>query len=396
MKKHLKAYALPAVLVMSAVVLLMIFFAYDSLALKYRRYALYREAHQERENHTSALNLYLYDSLLCAAGDSADIFLFDGEDSVHVAVSDWGLYELVRLSNSSPDALTMLVGRRTECPAEAAFWICDRNRALSLSADARIEGLAYIPMNGLNYTEIASRYYSGLPLPESDLRLSGPDLPPLDSVAFRKASELCLLWRKKNKDMSLSDCLFGERVVLSENLQLPSDALVSARTVTVEKGFEGTAQIFASDTVIVEDGAVLRFPSGIFVNAVDDSHFSDDSYSSDDCHSGACRPFVRLGSDSDVSGYIAVFSENADSGLRFPSYIQEHGSTLRGLLCIDGSCELAGNVYGAAYIRDCYHRSGGNTFPGTLCDARFVRSDSLAFPILLSGAYTRKTIKKIY
>ena len=160
MKKHLKAYALPAVLVMSAVVLLMIFFAYDSLALKYRRYALYREAHQERGNLTSALNLYLYDSLLCAAGDSADIFLFDGEDSVHVSVFDWGLYERVRLSNSSPDALTVLVGRRTECPAEAAFWICDRNRALSLAADARIEGLAYIPMNGLNYTEIACRFPS--------------------------------------------------------------------------------------------------------------------------------------------------------------------------------------------------------------------------------------------
>ncbi len=390
MKKHLKAYALPAVLVMSAVVLLMIFFAYDSLALKYRRYALYREAHQERENLASALNLYLYDSLLCAAGDSADIFLFDGEDSVHVAVSDWGLYERVRLSNSSPDAMTMLVGRRTECPAEAAFWICDRNRALSLAADAGMEGLAYIPMNGLNYTEIASRYYSGLPLPESDLRLSGPDLPPFDSAAFRKASELCRLWSKANRDMPLPDCLFGERVVLSRSLQLPSDAIVSAGSVTVERGFEGTAQIFASDTVIVEDGVVLRFPSGIFVNAADDSH------SSDGCRSNACRPFVRFGSDSEVSGYIAVFSENADSGLRFPSYIQEHGSTLRGLLCIDGSCELAGNVYGAAYIRDCYHRSGGNTFPGTLCDARFVRSDSLAFPILLSGAYTRKTIKKIY
>ncbi len=390
MKKHLKAYALPAVLVMSAVVLLMIFFAYDSLALKYRRYALYREAHQERGNLTSALNLYLYDSLLCAAGDSADIFLFDGEDSVHVSVFDWGLYERVRLSNSSPDALTVLVGRRTECPAEAAFWICDRNRALSLAADARIEGLAYIPMNGLNYTEIASRYYSGLPLPESDLRLSGPDLPPLDSAAFRKASELCLLWRKENQDMPLPGCLFGERVVLSRSLQLPSDVLVSAGSVTVERGFEGTAQIFASDTVIVEDGAVLRFPSGIFVSAADDSH------SSDGCRSTACRPFVRLGHDSEVSGYIAVFSENADSGLRFPSYVQSSGSTLRGLLCIDGSCELAGNVYGAAYIRDCYHRSGGNTFPGTLCDARFVRSDSLAFPILLSGAYTRKTIKKIY
>ncbi len=391
MKKHLKAYALPAVLVMSAVVLLMVFFAYDSLALKYRRYALYRKAHQERENLTSALNLYLYDSLLCAAGDSTDIFLFDGEDSVGIAVSDWGLYVRVRLSNTSPDALTMLVGRRTECPAEAAFWVCDRNRALSLAADAGIEGLAYIPMNGLNYTEIASRYYSGLPLPESDLRLSGSDMPPLDSAAFRKASELCRLWHKDNMDIAPPGCLTGERITLSRSSGL-SDAIVSARSVMVERGFEGTAQIFASDTVIVEDGAVLRFPSGIFVNAAGDSHSS----ASDDCRSNACRPFVRLGSGSEVSGYIAVFSENADSGLRFPSYVQESGSTLRGLLCIDGSCELAGNVYGAAYVRDCYHRSGGNTFPGTLCDARFVRSDSLAFPILLSGAYTRKTIKKIY
>lgn len=140
MKTQWKAYALPMVLVLSTVVLLIIFFAYDSLALKYKRYSRYREMHQERENLTSALNLYLHDSLLCATGDSADVFLFDEEDSVRVTVSDWGLYERVCLSNHSPDALTMLVGRRTECPAEAAFWICDRNRALSLAADARIEG----------------------------------------------------------------------------------------------------------------------------------------------------------------------------------------------------------------------------------------------------------------
>lgn len=389
MKTQWKAYALPMVLVLSTVVLLIIFFAYDSLALKYKRYSRYREMHQERENLTSALNLYLYDSLLCATGDSADVFLFDEEDSVRVTVSDWGLYERVCLSNHSPDALTMLVGRRTECPAEAAFWICDRNRALSLAADARIEGLAYIPMNGLNYTEIASRYYSGLPLSESDLRLSDSDLPPLDSVAFRKASKLCRLWCKGDMDIASSGCLSGERVVLSRSSGL-WDVIVSARSVTVESDFEGMVQIFASDTVIVEEGAILRFPSGIFVNVANVNN------SLDDCHLGVCRPFVRLGSGSEVSGYIAVFSENVDGGLRFPSYVQEPGSTLCGLLCIDGSCELAGDVYGAAYIRDCYHRSGGNIFPGTLCDAQFVRSDSLAFPILLSGVYTRKIIKKIY
>ena len=86
MKTQWKAYALPMVLVLSTVVLLIIFFAYDSLALKYKRYSSYREMHQERENLTSALNLYLHDSLLCATGDSADVFLFDEEDSVRVTV----------------------------------------------------------------------------------------------------------------------------------------------------------------------------------------------------------------------------------------------------------------------------------------------------------------------
>lgn len=375
MKRSVDGYAMPVVLVVSAVVLLLILFAYDSLSLKLKRYAMYNESQQERANLTSAMNLYLHDSLLCAAGDSVELRLF-GADSVHISVSEWGLYERVCISNRSADALQMLVGRREECPEAAALWVCDRNRPLSLAGEVKVDGVACIPVSGLNYTDAGTGYYSAVPLPEANLRLSEAELPRLDSLQYARACGLCSSWKSSSKTDGVTLC--RENVSLSGQGVLKRDAIVSARSVRVCGDFVGSVQIFASDTVIVDCGAVLMPPSGIFVGASKN------------------RPYVELRSGSEVSGYVVVTAETQDHALRFPALVQEKGSKVRGLMYIDGLCRLGGSIDGAAYIRDCFHSDGLNIFPGTLCDTRITRSDTLAFPILLAGSYTRKPLKKIY
>lgn len=358
---RLEGFALPAVLVVSVLILLMILFAYSAVTLNMRRYSLYHEKKQQREDLKSALVLYCSDSTLCAAGDSAEVELFAGHDIVSVAVEPWGLYEKVTLSNGYPDKYRTLVGRRYECDVKAAFWLCDRNRALSLAGDARIDGLVYMPLNGINYMEVNQRYYTGEKIPENRLGISSAELPDVDSGRFGYAGRLC---RQNNEKVELQ---YGTR-----------DTVVCGSVVRIGSGFHGSIQVFASDSVIVESGAFLEYPSGIYVD------------------SGDRRPYVVLEKGAEVSGYVIVTSYNSDSQLRYPSYVQKSGAKLCGLLYVDGSCNLEGDIRGAAYVKDCYYYSDGNVYAGTLYDARIVRSDSLAFPIFLKGQYGRKMIKKIH
>lgn len=356
-----RAFALPAVLVLSVLILLLILSAYSAVTMDMHRYAIYRDRKQKREDLKSALVLYCADSTLCAVNDSSRVELFPGHGAVTVSVERSGLYEKVTLSNGYPDEYRTLVGRKCECGAMAAFWLCDRNRALSLAGDARVDGLVYMPLNGINYTEVNTRYYTGERIPEARLRISSSSLPAVDSVQFVHAGRLC----RQN----------GGRVELSDAAR---DTVISGSAVRVRKGFRGSLQIFASDSVVVEEGAVLEYPSGIYVD------------------SGEERPYVVLGKGAQVNGYVIVTSRNSDSQLRYPSYVQHAGSVLRGLLYVEGSCNLEGDICGAAYVKDCYYHSNGNVYAGTLYDAGIVRSDSLAFPIFLKGPYGRKMIKKIH
>lgn len=358
---RLRGFALPAVLVVSVLILLLILFAYSAVTMNMYRYDLYHEKKQLREDLKSALVLYCADSTLCEVNDSSEVDLFAGHDKVKVSVERCGLYERVRLSNDYPDEYQVLVGRRNESDSKAAFWLCDRNRALSLAGDARIEGLVYMPLNGINYTEVNMRYYTGEPIQEEWLRISSKDLPLGDSVQLEHARTLC---RRDEQKVELSS--------------LVRDTVICGSVVRIRKGFRGNLQIFASDSVIVEEGAMLEYPSGIYVD------------------SGERRPYVLLEKCSSVSGYVIVTSENSDSQLRYPSYVQKSGATINGLLYVDGSCNIEGDIIGTAYVKDCYYYSNGNVYAGTLYDARVIRSDSLAFPIFLKGPYERKMIKKLH
>lgn len=359
-KHTLGAFALPEVLVVSVLVLLLVMPAYSAVTLNIQRYSLYHERKQLREDLKSALVLYCADSTLCAAGDSVEVELFSDSDVVEVSVEPFGLYEKVTFSNGYPDSYRVFVGRRSECGAAAAFWLCDRNRALSLAGDAEIDGQVYMPLNGINYTQVDGRYYSGEPVPESSLRIAPAALPPVDSAQFIRAAEMCRMSRGRAE---LSRCV--------------RDTVVCGSVVKIKPGFRGSLQVFASDSVTVGEGAVLEYPSGIYVG------------------SGNGRPFVLLEKGAQVNGYVIVTSRNSDSQLRFPSYVQKNSAELNGLLYVDGSCNLEGNIRGAAYVKDCYYFSGGNIYAGTVNDARIARSDSLAFPIFLQGPYERKYIKKL-
>lgn len=358
---RLGGFALPAVLVVAVLILLLILFAYSAVTLNVYRYSLYHEKKQQREDLKSALLLYCADSTLCAVGDSLGVELFVDHDAVNVSVKHFGLYEMVTLSNGYPDKYKVLVGRMSDCAMEAAFWLCDRNRALSLAGDARIDGSVYMPLNGINYTEIDGRYYTGEQIPESRLGISSAELPAVMSSQFELAEKLC---RQSDDEVELQDGVH--------------DVVICGKTVRIKSGFRGSIQVFASDSVFIEERVLLEYPSGIYVDSEDR------------------RPYVILEKGAEVNGYVIVTSTNLDSQLRYPSYVQKKESKLYGLLYVDGSCNLEGDIKGAAYVKDCYHYSDGNIYAGALYDTKVIRSDSLAFPIFLKGSYERKMIKKMH
>lgn len=376
-------FALPAVMVISVLVMTIIAMAVSLVSLDDRIYQEYHDKKQRMLNIESALNTYCCDGSLFSRSDSASLDFDCGE--IYIVRNDWGLYDCVTASDRQGQLVRRLYGRMSDSPEEAAFWICDRNRALTVGAGTKIAGTVCLPPNGVNYSGDISEVHC---IPEAAMKLSLPDMPPLEDnwrERIMNLSDICSRNTFIEAEASHGDSVFtlngmsllhGDEIVISEK-SVMHNAIICARKVIVRSGFKGCIQIFCSDSVKLEPGARLEWPSGICIIS----------------ESG--RPHVELCGGSSISGYVAVIGAGPDPELKFAGYEQHCDAVLNGLLYADCSCELNGSISGAAYVRDCYHTEDGIKFPGTIGDICIIRSDRIAFPILMKGEYARKAIKNM-
>lgn len=407
-KIRLRAATLPLVMVISVLILLIVLFVYSLWNMNFLYYSSYHYERQQLENLNSAIILYSNDSTFLTEYSEEKTFTISETDpasTVSCIVQQWGLYENIRVSSNNGNfSSTKILGKSQESDHRAAFWLCDRNRALSLAGDTKIRGRVFIPLNGINYTEIDGEYYKGEEIPYERLDIAGPDLPAIDSSSTVFPDEL-KEYRSLSVDLSRSTAAYhgfsnptsfykagelhdeillrGNAVLFADELTIPAsskinEAIIVARKVTIEEGFTGSMQLFCSDSVLVEKNVTLQYPSGIYVDA-EINH-----------------PFVSLSDNSEINGYVIILGKIKDEELLFPSYKQSGTSLLRGLLYVDGTTNIQGEISGAAYLKDCFFTSNQNVYSGTLYNTRVSRNNNIAYPIFLSGKYAREEIKSIY
>ncbi len=407
-KTRLPATTLPIVLVISVLILLIVLFVYALWEMNFLYYSSYHYKRQQQENLNSAVVLYSNDSSFLSNYNEEKTYRLyesDSASTVNSIILRWGLYEYIHVSSQNKKFLsTRLLGKKQECDYRAAFWLCDRNRALSLSGDTEIRGKVYIPLNGINYTEIDSEYYKGEEIPYSRMGIAGSNLPPIDScnmdfvknlndslslsVDLPDSYGLYNSFNNPTMFFSVKDTLedifiggktilYADELVISATSKI-NEAIILARKVTFEEGFSGSVQIFCSDTVLIKENVKLQYPSGIYLNAEID------------------YPFVSISDNSELNGYIIILGKVSDEELLFPSYKQSAKSVLRGLLYVDGTTNIQGELSGAVYLKDCFFTSNQNVYAGTLYNTRISRNDNISYPIFLTGKYTRTEIKSIY
>ena len=407
-KTRLKAATLPMVLVISVLILLVVLFVYSLWDMNFLYYSSFHYKKQQQENLNSAIVLYSNDSTFLRDYNEEKTFRLyetDSASSVICITQQWGFYEYIHVSSLNGNfSTTRLLGKKQECDHRAALWLCDRNRALSLSGNTEIRGKVFIPLNGINYTEIDGEYYKGEEIPYTQMDIAGAELPPIDtlymafpeslkenrslSVALPETTDTYYSFQNTTSFFNVTESrdnivLRGNAVLFADELEISAsskmnEAIIVARKVTIEEGFTGSIQIFCTDSVLIEENVQLQYPSGIYIDAEID------------------YPFVSISGNSEINGYVIVLGKIKDEELLFPSYRQSENSQLRGLLYVDGTTNFQGEISGAVYLKDCFFSSNQNVYAGTLYNTRISRNNNIVYPIFLSGGYTRKEIKSIY
>ena len=105
-------FALPAVLVISVMIMTLIAMAVSLLSLDNRIYQEYHNARQRRLDLESVLTIYCHDSSIFGQRDSS-MLEFDG-DEIDIVRNGWGMYDLVTASNSCGESIRRLYGRKAD------------------------------------------------------------------------------------------------------------------------------------------------------------------------------------------------------------------------------------------------------------------------------------------
>lgn len=403
-----KASSLPAVIVISVLVLILILISFQLWNMNAFYYARYHFIKQQKFNLSSAITLYCNDSLFDNRLDNEGKFQLYNEDPHSVVYLNhhyWGAYECVnaQIFDQSISSVRFL-GKVQDTFRSLALWLCDRDISLSLSGEAELSGRLFLPKNGVLYTSLHSDDYRGKIIPATYIHESEEKLPPVDSTFVKRMAiymklpssfsdtipshyysflndPICAYISDRNEGLYAKGklILYGDKIVIPSSCQL-SDILLVARHVTIESGFSGSIQILATDTVLIEKGVYLHYPSGVYLNGNDN------------------KTYLHILQDAHVEGY-AIVNGNAEGGNGFLvdiHYRQEKGSQLLGLLYVDGIAHLEGSISGSAYLKHCYYLSGESMYSGLIYNGKIRRNNNVAFPFLFKeSGYKRKEIKRV-
>lgn len=354
-------------------------------------------SHEERDriirNVDSGFNLLLTSSNSVKTGEIKRLDLFGtGRDFVTLQRKTWGAFEIISASASKDEfnhQKVATIGSRLFEERLTSLYLADNGKPLSIAGNTKLSGICYLPKDGVKRAYIEGKGYEGNDLVAGVVRKSTKHLPPINMEMIK--NNLAYLNGDADQgdsilsidDVVVTDTIhqsFTERTVLlySENAMIIQsqsyignvilvsshaitlaaeaqieDVLIYAPEIIIESGFAGTLQAFASNTLKIEEGCELKYPTVLGVIASDDSKK---------------LVALELGERSSVSG--AVFGYGKQSGSKNNVQVKiGKEARVTGQVYCGGSLELRGVVHGGVVCNRFRLATRSSVYENHLLDA---------------------------
>jgi hypothetical protein len=406
MNNNYKASVLPTVIFVSILILsiVLLLFLYKGMHSK-----LYSDIHNDKKIELflkSAFILQQYDSsIIEILGTDSSICLFqkNPDSKVFISYRNWGLYDLVDIwSYNKMKRKIWLYGRKYESKYNAAFWLGNNNKNLDLVGNTEVEGNLFVG-NDISYSQIKNEYFSGKKIDIRYINKSTQFLPDFyadkrnlvlsfysnyhKSPEIHDNSIIDVGFDEVLKEYSCTDKLSninvtGNVILKGENIEIDSsvrlkDIIMVSNSVKIKNGFKGSVQIFAKDSVIVENKAYLEYPSGIYLE-----------------NEKAGK--IKMSSESEVNGYVIVNITDETLKNNSLNFEMSPTSTIRGLLFVNGIAQIQGEIYGSVFLKDSYLFKNEGYYTNILYNTKISKNIDIAYPSWITGLYERKLVKKLY
>lgn len=323
-----------------------------------------------QNNLSSGINILLGTNTSDYKNEKAFTLFSQEDDSVSLKKMPWGVFD-IGLCKAFIQSDTLYkafsIANAVDSSKWCAVYLIDEDRPLSVSGKTMIRGSAFIPKAGVKEAYVDGKSYQGdkriiigtrhdsertLPALQTDRLnlleqlgtqslLNDTILPHKDSISISFFAPTKIINFKKKVQTISNIKLTGNLILLSDtamtidNTTNLENVLIFAKTVTIKKGFHGTCQIFARDSIGVEPGCTFDYPSCLGIIRTKTSKGSQGR--------------IALGENTNLTGAIFTYEKEKsqlqtiiDVGKHVKIYGQVY---VQGLVKFNEGSEIYGSVF---------------------------------------------------
>lgn len=306
------------------------------------------------DNMESGINFYLGSEDIGKGIGSYEFDLFGfGTDSIMVEHYRWGFYNIIHaeaVGNNQQLVGCAMLGYQSRNP-NTSLYLKAQSGALYVSGSCRIVGDAHLPEQGVRAASVAGEGYFGDRLVYGKQHLSSSELPIKIDTDFNWPSNTTIdalesvehsffdstLYYYSEDALRLEDIVLKGNIILDCNSNidiLPSakleDVIIRAPKITIHKGSRISAQLMATDSIIVREAAIIDYPSILYVTSNEEG-------------------YIGVGSEARLYGDI-LYKGKKEPEKSTVNVNIEQGAVLTGRLALyDGNLQLNGAVIGEVY-----------------------------------------------
>lgn len=395
---NIKASVLSTVIVMSVLMLLAVFAIVMIWEVDFVLFSRTHFLRIQQDNIRSTLVLYCaHPEMLDRMPDDSTIRLYNSGLPSEMILSRkaWGLYEMLTVSSVCGTVKRVRVlGLEAPLRENPGLWCRNNNSSITISGRTTVEGTVFMPDKGVVYKHIQSIFFSGIKLDPNEIKISNDEmLRPINEAETSLQQIFTIDQLRQNNRLltdsivnsfsndivavSLSDTLLfngyysgniilkGGSVRIDPSVRM-NNVIIVADKIIVAEGVVGSAQLFARDTIIVENNVVLKYPSG--------------------CYS---EGYGEIGDQSQINGYFIV-NCTRDKNIKNANFKKSRISILRGLLYVNGTAHVQGILTGSAFVDEAIIYSPYGYYRNLILDLAILRNNEIAYPLWLDANGRRK------
>jgi cytoskeletal protein CcmA (bactofilin family) len=340
-------------------------------------------------NVKSAMLLALETPEFIPLGQSKTIDLYnDALSNVKLTKQPWGAYFLLKAEtvwrHLNYTRISMC-GNDVSYDEPIALYLTDKGRYFSLSGSTVLKGTCYIPKLGVRGTYIEGMSFLGKKLVQGTIKQSKPELPALNTLTLstiadcfqssilpgdslgnvaqliKSDSIINSFYRKtlvfySDRWITLSGKyvqgnikIISKKGISIENSAKINDVLFFAPKIDVGTNLKGNFQLFATDTIRINDGVTLQYPSTVVL-----------------LENGCKKPLIQIGKNSTILGDIVLQSKSSS---KLAECTIDEKTDIQGKVYCTGNIELKGNINGSIYCNGFILRTSTSIYENTLLNS---------------------------